>query len=83
VGKIGDQLFLDLAYEEDSKAHVDMNVVKTGRGRYVELQGTAEKTPFDDDELSQMLALAEKGIQELLVLQKKALGDVTLKTPKA
>jgi len=83
VGKVGDQILLDLAYEEDSRAHVDMNVVKTGRGRYVELQGTAEKTPFGDDELLELLSTADKGVQELIALQKKALGDVALKTPKA
>jgi ribonuclease PH len=82
VGKVGDEVLLDLAYEEDSRAHVDMNVVKTGRGRYVELQGTAEKTPFGDDELRELLHAADKGIQELISLQKKALGEVTLKTPK-
>jgi ribonuclease PH len=83
VGKIGDEIFLDLAYEEDSRAHVDMNVVKTGRGRYVELQGTAEKGSFDDDELLELLSTADKGIQELIALQKKILGDVTLKKPKS
>jgi len=51
VGKVGPQMLLDLAYEEDSMADVDMNIVKTGRGRFVEIQGTAEKTPFDDQEM--------------------------------
>ncbi len=79
VGKVGSQVLLDLAYDEDSTAHVDMNVVKTGRGRFVELQGTAEKTPFGDDELLDLLAAADKGIKELIALQKKALGDFELK----
>jgi len=83
VGKVGEEILLDLAYDEDSRAQVDMNVVKTGRGRFVELQGTAEKTPFDEDDLRELLSTADKGIQELIALQKKALGEVTLKTPKA
>ena len=51
VGRVGDAILLDLNYEEDSTAHVDMNVVKTGDGRFVEVQGTAEGRPFSDDEL--------------------------------
>jgi len=49
------------AYEEDSKAEVDMNVVKTGRGRFVEIQGTAETTPFSEEELAQLMAAADRG----------------------
>jgi ribonuclease PH len=79
VGKVGSEILLDLAYEEDSVAQVDMNVVKTGRGRFVEVQGTAEDTPFTDDELRDLLAAADKGIKELIALQKKILGDVELK----
>jgi len=56
-----------------------MNVIKTGRGRFVEIQGTAEGAPFTDDELLELLATADKGIKELIALQKKALGDVELK----
>ena len=63
---------LDLCYQEDSQAEVDMNVVMTGRGQFVELQATAEKTAFDDDQMAQLLALARKGIGELIVLQKSA-----------
>jgi ribonuclease PH len=81
VGKVGSEILLDLAYEEDSVAQVDMNVVKTGRGRFVEVQGTAEDTPFTDDELRDLLAAADKGIKELIALQKKILGDVELKKP--
>ncbi len=79
VGKVGSKVVLDLGYDEDSTAHVDMNVVKTGRGGFVEIQGTAEGAPFSDDELLKLLATADKGIKELIALQKKALGDVELK----
>ena len=82
VGKIGEELRLDLAYEEDSAAQVDMNIVKTGRGRFVEVQGTAEAAPFTDEELNGLMALADKGIKELILIQKKVLGDVELKKPK-
>ena len=74
VGKVGDRVLLDLKYEEDSTAHVDMNVVKTGDGRFVEVQGTAEGEPFSDDEMLELLAAADKGIRELVELQSKALG---------
>jgi ribonuclease PH len=83
VGKLGDEILLDLDYEEDSSADVDMNVVKTGRGRFVELQGTAEEHPFSDEELSLLLAAADKGIRELVALQKTVLGEVPLIKPKA
>jgi ribonuclease PH len=83
VGRLNGQVLLDLAYEEDSKAEVDMNVVKTGRGLFVEVQGTAEKTPFSDEEMARLLAAADKGIQELIALQKKALGEVALVKPRA
>jgi ribonuclease PH len=79
VGKVKGELLLDLAYEEDSCAEVDMNIVKTGRGRFVEIQGTAEKTPFDDDEMLKLLALADKGIQDLVRAQRNVLGDLPLK----
>jgi ribonuclease PH len=83
VGKIGDAILLDLKYDEDSKAAVDMNVVKTGRGLFVEVQGTAEGKPFDDTELASLLAAADKGIQDLIAIQRKVLGDVPLYKPKA
>jgi ribonuclease PH len=79
VGKVGEAVLLDLRYDEDFAADVDMNVVKTGRGRFIELQGTAEHTPFDDSDLQALMAAADKGIQELIALQKKALGEVELK----
>jgi ribonuclease PH len=66
---------LDLCYEEDSSAEVDMNLVMTGSGRFVELQATAEKTPFDDTQLEQMLALARRGIADLFEIQKAALSS--------
>jgi ribonuclease PH len=75
VGKVGEAILLDLNYEEDSTAHVDMNIVKTGRGRFVEVQGTAEGRPFSDEELAALMASADKGIRELVALQKKTLGD--------
>ncbi len=69
---------LDLCYEEDSAAEVDMNLVMTGSGRFVELQATAEKTPFDDEQLAQMIALARQGITELFEIQKAALDHLKL-----
>jgi ribonuclease PH len=77
VGKVGGAILLDLNYEEDSSAHVDMNIVKTGRGRFVEIQGTAEGQPFTEDEMRELMAAADKGIKDLIQLQRKALGDFT------
>jgi len=74
VGMLAGTPILDLCYEEDSSAEVDMNVVMTGSGRFVELQATAEKTPFDDPQLEQMVALARRGIAELFEIQKAALA---------
>lgn len=71
VGVVGGVPMLDLCYEEDSKADVDMNVVMTGSGKFVEVQATAEKTPFDDDALGALMALARKGIADLSELQKR------------
>jgi ribonuclease PH len=82
VGKVGGEVLLDLNYEEDSRADVDMNVVKTGRGLFVEVQGTAEEAPFDAEELQKLMAAADKGIAELIAIQKKVLGDVPLLKPK-
>jgi ribonuclease PH len=65
---------LDLPYVEDSRAEVDMNVVMTGAGRYVEVQGTAEGMAFGREQLDAMLALAEKGIGELVVMQRSLMG---------
>ncbi len=74
VGKVGGEPVLDLAYTEDSAAEVDMNVVMTGAGKFVELQGTAEQVPFDRPELERFLVLAEKGIRELITVQAQALN---------
>jgi ribonuclease PH len=63
---------LDLCYEEDSQADVDMNVVMTGAGRFIEVQATAEHTPFDDAQMAELLALARGGIADLVELQKRA-----------
>ena len=72
VGKVQGQAILDLAYEEDSRADVDMNVVMTGAGQFVEIQGTAEETPFDRADLDAFLQLAEQGIRTLMEVQKSA-----------
>jgi ribonuclease PH len=70
VGIVGGTAMLDLCYQEDSQAEVDMNVVMTGAGKFVEVQATAEKTPFDDAHLADLLALARQGIGELVAIQK-------------
>ncbi|EMI55353.1 ribonuclease PH [Rhodopirellula sallentina] len=74
VGVIDDAVVLDLDYVLDSAADVDMNVIMTGDGRFIEIQGTGEEATFDDEQLAQMLRLAKKGIGELTELQKKAIG---------
>ncbi|MCA9396026.1 MAG: ribonuclease PH [Candidatus Omnitrophica bacterium] len=73
VGIVSGQAMADLCYLEDSNADVDMNLVMTGKGRFVELQGTAEQEPFTDKELSSMIALGRNAIKDLITLQKKAL----------
>ncbi len=73
VGIVAGRPLLDLAYDEDSRAEVDMNVFMTDAGRFTELQGTAEATPFSRDDLASLLALAEKGIRELLEIQRSVL----------
>jgi len=74
VGIVDGVPLLDLAYDEDSRAEVDMNVVKTSDGRYIEIQGTAETTPFGRDRLGELLDLADAGIAEVIALQKQVLG---------
>jgi len=76
VGKVDGTLMLDLDYPEDSKAEVDMNVVMTGQGKYVEVQGTAEGEPFEKEELDGLLALASDGIRELIDRQREILGPL-------
>jgi ribonuclease PH len=75
VGIVKGQPLLDLDHAEDSAASVDMNVVMTGRGRYVEIQGTGEEATFSEDELNSLLRLAQSGIRRLTHLQREALGD--------
>jgi ribonuclease PH len=76
VGIVGGMPLLDLAYEEDSKADVDMNVVKTGDGRFIEVQGTAESEPFDRDALAGLLELADRGISQLVSKQREIVGAI-------
>jgi ribonuclease PH len=76
VGVIQGEPMLDLNYEEDSKAIVDMNVVMTGTGQFVELQGTGEEAPFSREELNRLLELAEIGVGQFIAAQKEALGPV-------
>jgi ribonuclease PH len=74
VGIVNGTPLLDLAYDEDSSADVDMNVVMTSSGRFVELQATSEKIPFDDVQLASLLALGRQGVNELINLQGQSLG---------
>ena len=73
VGMIDGKPALDLDYEEDSTAEVDMNIVMTGNGRFIEVQGTAEREPFTKAEMEKLMALAKNGIEELVAIQKKSL----------
>ena len=74
VGIVDGTALLDLAYDEDSKAEVDMNMVKTGDGRFIELQGTAEGLPFDRRALDALMGLADEGIKELIEKQRAIVG---------
>lgn len=76
VGILDGNLLLDLCYEEDSKAEVDMNVIMTGAGEYIEVQGNAERKPFSKAKMDTMLELAKKGIEELFSNQRKFVGDI-------
>ncbi len=76
VGKIGGQVRLDLAYDEDSQAEVDMNLVMTGKGQLVEIQGTAEQSPFSKQDLDEFMALGWSGIQSLIKIQKDLVGPI-------
>lgn len=73
VGIVGGALTLDLCYAEDSTAEVDMNVVMTGDGRFIEVQGTAEREPFSERDFTRMRKLAAKGVADLIALQRKTL----------
>jgi len=74
VGLVRNEPVLDLAFDEDSKADVDMNIVMTGKGKFIEIQGTAEGEPFDGEQLHKLLELAKKGITQLVGIQKNLLG---------
>lgn len=76
VGLVNSEILLDLAYEEDSKAEVDMNFVMTGKGQLIEIQGTAEKAPFTKEQLDVMYQYAYKGINDITRQQKIALGPM-------
>ena len=78
VGIVDGQPVLDLCYDEDSAAQVDMNVVMTESGKFIEVQGTAEKYPYTADELQEMLALAGKGVKELVAIQKECFDKVVM-----
>lgn len=70
VGIVNNELLLDLCYDEDSKAEVDMNIVMTGSGEFIEIQGTAERASFSKEKMDKMLVLAKKGIEDLFVIQR-------------
>ena len=79
VGVVDGEVLLDLSYEEDSRAEVDLNFVMTGGKRFVELQATAEQRPFDDAQLKRMMELARKGIESLVARQQAVLNNLTLR----
>lgn len=74
VGIIEETAILDLCYDEDSAAEVDMNIVCTGAGKFIEIQGTAEREPFSREQMNEMLELAEKGINHLFTIQRYAIN---------
>jgi ribonuclease PH len=76
VGRVGGELLLDLCYEEDATAEVDFNVVMTSGGKFVEMQGAAERSPFDQDILSGLIALARQGLDQLLAQQAELLAQL-------
>ena len=78
VGIVGGVPALDLCYSEDSKAEVDMNVVKTGSGGFVEVQGTAEGEPFSVAQMDELMGLAASGVEQLVKIQRDLLGDIAL-----
>jgi ribonuclease PH len=78
VGIVDGEPLLDLAYDDDSRAEVDMNIVKTGAGRFIEVQGTAEGQPFSRDALNALLDLAELGIRQLIDKQRAIVGHLIL-----
>jgi len=76
VGIVGNIPLLDLKYDEDSRAEVDMNVICTGDGRFIEVQGTAEREPFSRAQMDELFALAERGIEILIQVQREAITGV-------
>ena len=78
VGIVNGELLLDLNYYEDSQAEVDMNFIVTSKGKFIEIQGTAESVPFSMEQLQGMIKLSKKGINTLIEIQKEALGEITL-----
>lgn len=78
VGIVNNKILLDLNYTEDSKADVDMNIVMTGSGKFVEIQGTAEEDPFTPEQMQNMLAFAKRGIDDLIKIQRTYLGETLL-----
>jgi ribonuclease PH len=79
IGVVDGEIMLDLTYEEDSRAHVDMNLVMTGAKKIVEIQGTAEQHPFDDAQLKRMMDLARRGIESLIACQQAVLSNLLLR----
>ncbi|HKU27073.1 MAG TPA: hypothetical protein VJQ54_16475, partial [Candidatus Sulfotelmatobacter sp.] len=79
VGIVDGEVLLDLCYEEDSRADVDMNFVMTAAGKMVELQATAEHQVFDDEQLSKMMAYARQGVQELINSQQSVLRELAVR----
>ena len=78
IGIVKGRILLDLCYEEDSKADVDMNFVMTGAGKFIEVQGTAEASPFTRRQMERMAEIAQTGIKELLKTQKNVIGSLTV-----
>ncbi|KAF0248142.1 MAG: ribonuclease PH, partial [bacterium] len=76
VGIVWGKVLLDLDYQEDSRAEVDMNIVRTGSGRFIEIQGTAETNPFTHEQMNEMVKLASQGIEQLIAAQRQILGNL-------
>ena len=79
VGIVDEEIMLDLCYQEDSNAKVDMNVVMTDKGEFVEIQGTGEESPFSKEQMFKLIEAAEKGIGELINMQKYVLKDAAIR----
>jgi ribonuclease PH len=77
IGIVDGKVLLDLAYDEDSRADVDMNFVMTGSGKFIEVQGTAENTPFTKKQMERMTEVAQEGIRELLKAQHKIIASIS------